>query len=201
MLHTRVPLVFTHFRSTRLRRLARGRLHMLAISFNYESHRLCVIRTLMCVGAEGRHRHENRETQVKMSSFKEATIVPTRQDVWMQDHRGSTLALSPLDWCLASVPRTSTPSPSRCSLLSDFVAVMKGRRLFHSNNDSALTSEPNFNVARQPERHRHPDVVFLLFSFCFNCSLDSVAFFSCYECVKLKKGKFAKIKGRKLRNG
>lgn len=87
---------------------------------------------------------------------------------------------------------------SRCSLLSEFVAVTKGRRLFHSNNDSALTSEPNFNVARQLERHQHPDVDFHLFSFCFNCSLDSVAFFSCYERVKLKKGKFAKIKGSKL---
>lgn len=108
MLNTRVPLVFTHFWSTRFGRLARVRLHMLAISFNYESHRLCVIRTLMCVGVKGRHRHENREMQVKMSSFKEATIVPTLQDVWMQDHRGLTLDLSSLDWCLASAPRTPT---------------------------------------------------------------------------------------------
>lgn len=56
---------------------------MLAISFNYESHRLCVIRTLMCVGVKGQSRHENREMQVKMSSFIEATIVLMLQDVWM----------------------------------------------------------------------------------------------------------------------
>lgn len=57
----------------------------------------------MCVGV-CRRRHENREMQVKMSSFKEATIVSTLQDIWMQDHRGLALDLSPLDWCLASAP-------------------------------------------------------------------------------------------------
>lgn len=54
------------------------------------------------------------------------------------------------------------------SLLSLFTVVIKGHRLFHSKNDLALTSEPNFYVARQLERHQHPRVDSLLFSFCFN---------------------------------
>lgn len=77
---------------------------------------------------------------------------------------------------------------------------MKGCRFFHSNNDSALTSKPNLNVARQLDSSdtRFPMWIFY-FSLFALIALLILLLFSCYERVKLKKGKFAKIKGRKLR--
>lgn len=121
-----------------------------------------------------------------MSSLIEILIIPSLPGAWMQNHRGSRcaggnvrskpvrlvfgqcsffneLALLVFEnrLCLRVCVRAN-------SLLSVLTVVIKGHRLFHSKNDLALTSEPNFYVARQLERHQHPRVDSLLFSFCFN---------------------------------
>lgn len=72
------------------------------------------------------------------------------------------------------------------SLLSVLTAVIKGHRLFHSKNDLALTSEPNFCVAKQLERHQHP-VWILYFSLFVLINLLILLRFSCCEHVKLNR--------------